>query len=134
MAFKHGDVASITVNSIDLSTFCNNLSLAITGDVADVTAFGKTYKVSIPGLAGASLTLAGSYDPTASTGPDAVLGALVGAAAFPVIYGPGGTVTGQLKRTFNALLTSFNETSQTTDKVAFTATLLVTDSITFGAY
>ena len=77
-----------------------------------------------------TLELAGDYDPTATTGPQAVLFPLLGAAAFAVVVEPGGNLTGQVRRSFNALLTSYKESDKVADKVTFSATLLVTDAIT----
>ena len=130
MAFRHGRMAEITVNTKALSLFCDTADLDINVDTSDVTTFTKTWKVAIPGLIGASLALSGNYDPTATTGPQAVLFPLLGAAAFAVVVEPGGNLTGQVRRSFNALLTSYKESSTVGDKVTFSATLLVTDAIT----
>lgn len=130
MAFRHGRLAEVTVNTKALSLFCDTADLNIDVDTADVTTFTKSWKVAIAGLIGASVELAGDYDPTATTGPQAVLFPLLGAAAFPVVVYPGGNTTGQVSRTFNALLTKYSEGSPVGDKVTFKATLLVTDAIT----
>lgn len=130
MAFRHGRFAEITVNTKALSLFCDSADLNMDVDTADVTTFTKSWKVAIPGLIGANLQLAGNYDPTATTGPQAVLFPLLGAAAFAVVVEPGGNLTGQVRRSFNALLTSYKESDKVGDKVTFSATLLVTDAIT----
>ena len=67
------------------------------------------------------------WDPTVTTGPASVLTALLGAAPFACVVYPAGNNAGQgTSHTFNALLTSYKESSKTPDKVNFSATLLVT--------
>lgn len=133
MAFRHGKYAEIEVNSVDLSAFCDSADLSIDIDTAETSTFGDTWKSHIAGLAGATVELAGNYDPTATTGPAAVLMALIGAAAFPVVLHPGGDVTGQREHGFNAILTSYSESSPVGDKVTFSAGLLVDGAITTSA-
>lgn len=130
MAFRHGRLAEITVNTKALSLFCDSADLNMDVDMADVTTFTKSWKVAIAGLIGASLDLSGDYDPIATTGPQAVLFPLLGAAPFAVVVEPGGNVVGQVRRSFNALLQNYKEGSKVNDKVTFSATLLVTDTIT----
>ena len=130
MAFRHGRFAEITVNTKALSLFCDSADLNMDVDIADVTTFTKTWKVGLAGLIGANLELAGDYDPVATTGPQAVLFPLLGAAAFAVVVEPGGNLTGQVRRSFNALLANYKESDKVGDKVTFSATLQVTDAIT----
>lgn len=130
MAFRHGRFAEVTVNSAALSTFCDSVELTMENDTAETTTFGKTWKTHLPGLNGGSVTLSGNYDPTASTGPAAVLEALLGAAAFAVDVYPGGNTSGQRKHAFNALLTSYSETSAVGDKVTFSAELILDGAVT----
>ncbi len=130
MAFRHGKTASILVNSVDLSTFCDNLELSIDVDTADTTTFQSTWKSAIVGLPGATISLSGSWDPTASTGPAAALLACIsGAAAVAVVDKPGGTASGQRSNTFNAILTNYTESASVDDKVTFSAELLVTGAV-----
>jgi hypothetical protein len=132
VAFKHGKTAEVSVNSVALSAFCNASSLKISVGGADLTTFGATYKTAQAGLADGALDLTGNYDPTAGTGPQAVLEALIGAAPFPVIYYPGGNVSLQRKATFNAILTAYSESAPVGDKVTFSATLQQTGGIVFA--
>lgn len=130
MAFRHGRFAEITVDGDDLSDFCDAADLSVDIDAADTTTFGKTWKTAVIGAAGGKVSIKGNYDPTATTGPIAVLSSLIGAAAFPVVLYPGGTASGQISHTFNALLTGFGEGSPVGDKVTFSADLLADGVIT----
>jgi predicted secreted protein len=130
MAFRHGKNAVVTVNSVDLSTFCDNLDLSMSVDTADTTAFGSTWKSNLAGIAGATLSLSGFYDPTATTGPaSAIFACITGAAAVPIVHKPGGTLSGQRTNSFNAIVTGYSESSPVGDKVTFSCDLLVTGAV-----
>lgn len=131
MAFRHGKNASITINAVDLTTFTDSVDLSIDVDTGDTTALNSTWKSALPGIPGAKLELSGFYDPTASTGPSAALIACItGGTAVAVIHKPGGTATGQRSNTFNAIVTSFAESSPVGGIVKFKAGLLVTGAVT----
>ncbi len=131
MAFKHGRLAEITVATKALSLFCDTADIDIKVDTADTTVFTNAWKTAISGLAGASLTLSGQYDPTVTTGPASVLLAQIAlnqaGTVTAVIFYPAGNNAGQgTSHTFNALLTDYKESSKISDAVAFDCTLLVT--------
>jgi hypothetical protein len=130
MAFQAGKWAEITVNTKALSAFCDTADINVKLDTADTTTFTATWKTYIGGLLGGTVTLAGDYDPTVTTGPASVLwAAITGGVAVPCIFYPSGNRTGQgTSHTFNALITDYKEASKTTAQVTFAATLLITGS------
>lgn len=134
MAFRHGSKAELTVNSVNLSAFCDSIELSISPETADVTAFGSTWRNFIPGLIGATLSASGSYDPAASTGPaDAIFAAITAqnsAGYVAVVDKPGGTASGQRTNSFNAIVSGYTESSAVDDKVAFGFELTVTGAVT----
>lgn len=134
MAFRHGSKASITINSVDLSAYSDNLSLDITPETADTTGFGSTWRTHLPGLIGATLSVSGSYDPTATSGPAAAINDAITAQAsagyVAVVDKPGGSGTGQRNNAFNAIVSGYNETSTVDDKVTWSAELTVTGAVT----
>jgi hypothetical protein len=114
MAFRHGKSAALTLNTKDLSTFMTSMDLSIDLDAADTTTFGGTWKTSLAGIPGGKLEIAGNYDPTATTGPGAVLwAALTGATPVTGLIYPGGTASGQALWTVTTgcLVTSYSESS-----------------------
>lgn len=131
MAFKSGRLAEITVATKALSTFCDTADIDIQVDNQDTTTFLAAWKTAISGLAGATVTLSGSWDPTVTTGPASVLLAQIalnqaGTVTAVILY-PAGNNAGQgTSHTFNALLSNYKESSKVTDNVTFSATLLVT--------
>lgn len=131
--FRHGMKASVVINSVDLSTFSNDVTLSVDIDVAETTSFAATYKTFIEGLASSKFDLKGSYDPTSATGPAAALTALIGTGSHTCVISPAGTVSLELKRTVSAILTNYTEDSSVSDKVTFSASFQGTGAVTFAA-
>ena len=131
--FKYGAKAVVTVNAVDISAFSDDATLDIGVDTAETTTFGATYQTFIEGLANSKFALKGSYDPTAATGPAAVLTGFIGGGAKTVVFSPAGTVATELKRTVSAIMTKYTEHSAVNDKVSFQAEFQGTGAVTFAA-
>ena len=131
MAFRHGRFAEISVNAVALSTYCDAADLDVKIATADTTTFTAAWETAISGLAGATFTINGNYDPTVTTGPAAVLTSIVQNDSVACFLEPGGSATGQRKAAFNAILTDYKESSKTTDKVTFSASFKVTGAVTW---
>ena len=129
MAFRHAKNAALTLNTKDLSTFMDNLDLSFDLDTSDTTAFGSTWKSSLAGVPSGKFDISGFYDPTATTGPGAVLFPLVvaGTAVTGLLY-PGGTASGQILYTITTgcIVTSYAESSPVGGIVSFKASVLIT--------
>lgn len=135
MATAHGKDSYFSVNSNNLTTYCDSIDVGQDVEMAESTTMGAEAKTYISGLSDGKISIAGKWDNTATTGPDAVLAGLVGgetAVAFE--YGPEGNATGAVKRSGNCFLTSFQTTSPLGDIVAFTAEFQVTGAITTGTF
>ena len=131
MAFRHGRTASLSIGGTVIQTYLDSAALNVTGDTADTTTFGSTWKSAIAGLLGATLSGSGSMDPAASTGPMAVLwAALTGLVPVACVYYPGGNVSNQRSYTFSALITSVSEPATVGDRVTFSFDALVTGAVT----
>ena len=121
----------MTVATKALSTFCDTADINIKVDTADTSTFTAAWRTAISGLAGATLTLSGNYDPTVTTGPASVLTSQIalnqaGTVTAVILY-PAGNNAGQgTSHTFNALITDYQEAPKVGDAVPFAATLLVT--------
>lgn len=114
MAFRHGKNAALTLNTKDLSTFMTSMDTSWDLDMADTTTFGATWKSALAGVPGGKIDIAGNYDPTATTGPGAVLwAAFTGAVPVTGLVYPGGTASGQALWTITSgcLVTSYSESS-----------------------
>jgi hypothetical protein len=133
MAFRHGKNAALTLNSVPIGSFIESMDTSFDTDLADTTTFGATWKAGLTGISGGKLDISGYYDPTASTGPGAVLFPLLtaGTAVTGLIY-PGGTLTGQTLYTVTAsgtngcIVLSYSESSPVGGIVAFKASIAIT--------
>ncbi len=131
MAFAHGKLGEFTVNSKDISAFCNSMDIAIEIDTAETTTFAAAWKTFLAGVAGATISVAGGWTPTTTTGVASVMGTIIsGAAAVPFVAEPGGAALNQ-GRTGNCILESYNEVATVGDWVSFTASFKVDGAIAF---
>jgi len=142
MAKKHGKGSAFTITDIggterDLSQFCDSVELPQTVATAETSGMGDSWQEFIPGMAGATISISGSWDNTATTGPDVVLGGLMGAGGVktngdpPTFeYGPEGSTNVLIRYTGTAILTGYTPSSPVGGKVSFSATLLVTGAVT----
>jgi hypothetical protein len=137
MAFRHGKNAAISIAGKDLSVYCENIDFNIDVDTADTTTFAATWKTALAGIPGGKLEMSGYYDPTASTGPAAVLTGIItggvawqttGGSPVTLLYYPGGNTSGQRLATITtgAIVTSYAETSPVGGIVSFKASVLIT--------
>lgn len=126
MAFKHGRLGEITVNTKALTLYLDTFDLDIQADTADTSVFTNAWHTYIVGLLGGSVTFSGDYDPTVTTGAPSVLTLSLG-TIIPIIVYPAGNNAGQgTSHTVSAILTNYKESSKTTDKVSISGTLLFT--------
>ena len=129
MAFAAGKNVTFSLNGTAIGTFLSNVSLTRNGDTLDVTTFGDSDREFIQGLRSATITISGYFDPTASTGPDAVLATAFGDAdgvAFSLVFGTGTTVT----YSGSCLVASYETTAAVDGLIAFSASLTATGAIT----
>lgn len=128
MTARHGKNAAVTIAGTSLQTFCDSLDLSFEVDTAEADTFGATFKSEVAGLTGAKVEIAGKYDPTASTGPGAVIwAAIAGGVPVTALLYPGGTASGQTLWTITSglLVTGYSESSAVGDVVKFKASASV---------
>jgi len=128
MALAHGKDTEISIGGTDLSTYIDTSEFTRGADVHDVTTYGKDDHVHGGGLRTGGFTCGGTYDSTASTGPAAKLEPLIGTAP-EIIRKPEGTGSGKPTQTFDAVLSSFVETSPVAEYVRWTADFTVSDAV-----
>lgn len=135
MAFVHGKDAVFKVGSTDLSAYLNQADLDQSVDMAETSTMGVEAKTFISGLSEAKITVAGFYDSTGTTGPDAVLNPLVGSDTSSTFeYGPEGSTSGKIKFSGSCYVTSYKFTAPVGDVVGFSAEFQVTGAVTRGTY
>lgn len=135
MAKHHGKDSYLSVNAVNLTTYLDSIEFPRSVETAETTTMGSESKSYISGLSDATISIAGKWDETASTGPDAVLSGLVGSdSSVAFEYGPHGNAASAIKYSGNLFLTSYQVSSPLGDVVAFTAEFQVTGDITRGAF
>ena len=131
MPFRHGKNAQVYVGTNEISSYLDTADKSTDVDTAETTTFGKNWKTYLAGLIGNTLSLSGSYDGTATTGPAAIFETCIAnGTAWPIKYFPGGSATGQRQHSFNALITNYSESAPVGDKVTFSASLLADGTVT----
>jgi hypothetical protein len=120
MAFVHGRGTVISVDATDMSVFGTSCEFEIKAEAHDVTTFGQDFKVFSGGLKESSMKMEGNYDDTATGGPRGTLEDIVG-TTVEIIYSVEGSGTTKPKRTFDGVLTTYNESAPVGDMVKFTA-------------
>lgn len=128
MAFNHGKNSYFAVEDSggstlrNLSTFINDLSITRNGETVDTTTFGAAYKTFINGFTDWEISISGFFDPTATTGPDAVLSGLLGAnGTFGMELGPAGNTNGYVKYSGEVILTKYELSSSVDGACEFSA-------------
>ncbi len=129
MTFVHGRVVAVSIDGDDLSAYVNSVEFDRTADSHDVTTFGRASRVYQSGLGDGSATVEGIYDDTESTGPGAILRALVGVAAVELVYRPEGVGVGRPSSTVDVIVTKYDETSPVADMISWSAELQLSDAI-----
>lgn len=143
MPFVHGVNTVFKVDDSggtlrDLSAYVNSVDgLPGDGEISETTTFGVTGsgKTFIRGLNGASFSISGGYDSTATSGPDVVLAGLRAATSSSTFeYGPEGGTTGKTRYTGECFLTSYKISSPVGDWTTFSADFTMTGALTKNAY
>jgi hypothetical protein len=107
MAKFYAQDYKITVGTVNLSTAINSVTLDITTDEVETTAFGSTYRTRIGGLKDASVSLDFHQDFAAGS-VDALLFPLMGSTVAVKIAPTSGTVTAtNPEYRFTALVTQY---------------------------
>lgn len=128
MAFRHGKNGALTLNAGALAAFLTNVDFSTDLDTAETTTFGATWKTAVAGVPGGTISFSGNYDPTASTGPGAILFPLVTAGtAVTGLFYPGGNTAGQALYTMTTgcIVTNYSESTPVGGLVTFSGTVLV---------
>lgn len=141
MSFVHGKNAVFKLDDSGgtlrtLTSYVDNVTGLPGGrNLNPVTVFGDGGEKSIPGLQNVSFTIKGSFDSTATTGPNAVINSLRTATATATFeYGPEGGSTGNTKFTGECWLENYVVDASVEDKVSFSADFKVDGTVTSTTY
>lgn len=141
MSFTHGKDAVFSLDDSagtlrTLTSYTDTVSGLPGGrNLSEVTAFGDGGVKSIPGLVNVQFTASGSWDSTATTGPDAVLNSLRSATATASFeFGPEGSTTGDVKYSGECWMTEYTVDASVAEKVTWSASFQVDGTVTHGTY
>lgn len=130
--FRHGRNTVFKIQNaagtlVDISNVLRDVSLPISADTPETTAFGSTNKSYVIGIKDGRFSCSGMYD--AAT--DAILEGIFGLeAARTFEYGPEGSATGRVKYTGSVFLTSYTVSGSVSDMVAASCEFQVTGALT----
>lgn len=136
MAKTHGKETAFTITDSgsterDISAYLTSVDFSRDVDTPESTTFGDDDREYIVGLRGASFSVSGFWDDTATSGPDVVLNGLLGlATASTFEYGPEGSTTGDIRYTGSCFLTSYSTSSPVDGITTFSADFIVTGAVT----
>lgn len=126
--FKIQDAASTLQ---DISAVLKDVSLPISADTPETTAFGSTNKTYVIGIKDGRFSCSGMYD--AAT--DAILAGIFGMeAARGFEYGPEGSTAGRVKYSGSVFLSSYTVSGSVSDMVAASCEFQVTGALTRGVW
>jgi len=130
MAFLHGRLTSVWFNEHSLTPYLNSAGLSATGDTADTTVFGNTWKTAVAGQGSATASFGGFHDVDLTELDQGALGQDSGV----LTYCPGGgAVIGDVARLALVIETSLSTSSPVGGAVAITWDALSQSSVGFGA-
>lgn len=138
MAFIHGKKSVIKVDNssgslVDLSAFCEDVSLSRDIETAEVTTFGEDAKAYITGLTDATVSFSGKFDSATSAAVDPVLAGILGqTATVSWVYRVNEAVVSATNPEYQGegILTSYEISAGVGDAVTFSAELQCTGAIT----
>lgn len=138
MAFKSGKTAFVAIDNPagslqNISAYADNVTFPQAIDPLDVTTFGTLLARSfIAGLAdGGQVQISGPLDSALGTLLAANKAAqIAGTASFTCLYGPGGSVSGQLSQSAEVLINSYQVTTAVGGRVEYSASLQITGAVT----
>lgn len=128
MAFTHGKDTYISINSVDLSAFCNTSTFTRGGNKHDTTTYGKDDEVFSAGLGKGSFSCGGIYD-NGSSGPRDTLEPLVNTVTT-LVRRPEGTGSGLPQDSVSIYIDSYVETSPVNDMVSWSLEATLSDAVT----
>lgn len=130
--FRHGRLTAFKIEDSgstlrSIGDALRDVSFPITVDTPETTAFGSLVKTYVVGIKDARFSCSGMFDATY----DGYLQGIFGLEASRTFeYGPEGEVTGRVRYTGEAFLTSYQIAGTVSDMVSASAEFQVTGPIT----
>ena len=140
-AFVHSKLSKISIDTAgnvltDISDSCDSADMPEDLELVETTSFGATSKTYIVGFADGKFTCGGSWNRNIHVHMAALKAALRDGTILSasVQYGPEGTDTGDVRITFESVLTSFKKNSAAKDQVKWEAEFQITGAVTEATF
>lgn len=138
MAFTHGKKSKFSIDNssgslVDISAYCEEVSLSRDIETAETTTFGNDAKTYIIGLSDATISVSGKFDAAGASTVDAVLSGILGQeATVSFEYVPGGGTIGSSNPGYQGecYLTSYEVSGSVGDVTSFSASFQITGAVT----
>jgi len=141
MAFKAGKDSYISIDGVagtpvDISAYSDSVSFPQVVDTQEVSVFGTASKAFIPGLIdGGQVSLSGPLDVALGTLIAGLKNAQsLGSASATFTWGPGGSVSGQVKQSAEVFISAYDVSSGVGGRVEYSVSLQVTGAVTNGTW
>lgn len=129
MPMVHGKDVYLSLDTTDISHYCNNTEWNREADSHDTTTYGATAHTFKGGLKNGTATIGGFYDSDATAGPKATIEPMVG-TVVELIHRPEGTGDGLPEDTVSVLVLNYQQTEPVADMITWTAELQFSGDVT----
>lgn len=138
MAFKAGHNSFIALDNVagtpvTLSQYASQFEFPESIDPIEVSTFGSSSKRNIGGLAdGGQVSMSGPLDVALATFIASQKAAILGGSTpnYTIQYGPGGSVSGQIKQSAEVFITEFSSSSDVSGTPTYSLTLQIDGAVT----
>lgn len=141
MAFKAGKGSFILLDGVagtgvDISAYSDSFSFPQPIDTHDTSVFGVNAKQMVPGLTdGGQCDMSGPLDVALGTFVAGLKDAqAAGSTTSTLVWGPGGSVSGQIKQSAEVWVSSWDVSSAVGGRVEYSCSLQVTGAVTNGTW
>jgi hypothetical protein len=119
--FIHGKDSKVYLDEFDLTSYFNNVDVALTNETSETTSFGATSKSYLLGLADGTLSMSGLWSAD-TDGSDEELQAILGSATTPLItFAESAGTIGNRATIAKAHETNYTISNPVSDVVSITA-------------
>jgi hypothetical protein len=120
----HSKNTFVSVDAIDISTYCDNFALTDAADETEVTGFGDGEKQYVAGFRDEKATLSGNYGDDDGGGLAELMSGLRDSGeTTEIVYGPAGSAAGKVQLVYDAKVLSFDITSAIGAAVKWTSSV-----------
>ena len=141
MAFKPGKGAFILMDGVagtgvDISAYADDFSFDQNIDTHDVSVFGAAAHTNVAGLTDGGCSMSGPVDVALGTFIGGIVGQQgpAGSTTSTLVYGPGGSVSGQIKQQAEVWVTAYSVNTSVGGRAEYSCSLQIDGAVTNGTW